>query len=218
MLIILLFFNLTDGNFKFSVFQFMTSLMFGSSWIVPKLLRMYNKCTQVKFFRWTSAVTWKMQQRNSRTNFLNAAPPWSVSLQTSNTRLSRRFSSCSRPSTKATILSKGSLFFHRLYFLHLPFSVCPTHWPNPDTEGVSGGASSRLSEASQVAALARCACHSRASFWTDHQQHSLSDFRGKHFDHPASAAHYRTRADRKHMSPSGEVISCSTPETAAISA
>lgn len=103
-----------------------------------------NLSKYVKFFKWTSAVTWKMRQRNSRVffpppNFLNAPPPWSVSLQTSNTRLSRRFSSCSRPSTKATILSKGSLFFHRLYFLHLPFSVCTTHWPNPDTEGVSDG-------------------------------------------------------------------------------
>lgn len=63
---------------------------------------------------------------------LRPPPPWSVSPSTSNTRPSRRCSSCFPPRTRATELSEGSLFFQRLDFLHLPLAVCTTRSPRSD--------------------------------------------------------------------------------------
>lgn len=74
-----------------------------------------------------------------------------------------------------------------------------------------------LSETSQVVVWCDPRVTRGPSAWTDHQQHLVSEFRGKHFDHSASSPHYRRRADSEHMSRSVEVISCGTPERAAVS-
>lgn len=131
--------------------------------------------------------------------------PWSISLYTSH----HCCAALNAGPAPAPSLAKGHRTIWRIFTFPSPscFFRC-----------LQGEPSSPRSEASQAAALAWSTCHWRGPLLDRSSATFGIRVQGKHFDGAASSPHYRTRADRKHMSRSGEVISCSTPEAAAISA